>query len=73
MRYEIEVDFDDEGRCQDHDVYFGVAGKYNALCIGHDKTHTSTMFIRAKKLNLEKLAKELAEGDIKILSVQKAA
>jgi len=31
------------------------------------------MFIRARKLNLEKLAEELAEGCIKILSVQKAA
>jgi len=26
MRYQIEVDFDDEGGCQDHEVYFRVAG-----------------------------------------------
>lgn len=70
MRYEIDVNFDDEtadvGR---EGVYFDVLSKYQASGIGHDKTKTSTITIRSEKpLNVEQLARDL--GDIKILNVR---
>ncbi len=73
MRYQIEVDFDDENGHGDPEVYFEAQKKYDAFCIGHSKTGTSTMFISAGKLDLGKLAEELKTGNIKILSVRRAA
>jgi hypothetical protein len=72
MRYEILVAFNDETACRsEQELYFRVADKYKALCIGHDKTGTSSLLIRSDiPLNLEQLSKDL--GEIKILEVGKA-
>jgi hypothetical protein len=72
MHYEIRLNFDDEiASLGEQEAYSRVADKYHALCIGHDKTRTSSMFVKTSEpLNLEELAKEF--GDIKILKVLKA-
>lgn len=71
MRYEILVAFNDEVASRpEQELYSRVADKYKALCIGHDKTGTSSMLIQSDtSLNLEQLAKDLE--DIKILEVGK--
>lgn len=75
MRYEIIVDFDDStADVVTSRTYYSVLEKYNAWGIGHEKTKTSSMFIKSEKpLDLEALANDLARDDIKILSVRKAA
>ena len=65
--YEVDVRFDDSRA----DVvtirrYFEAAGKYNAACVGHDKTGTSTMcFFSDERLSRRDLGNNL--GDIPII------
>jgi len=71
MRYEIDVEFDD-GNCALHETkaYFAFLEKYDASGIGHERTGTSTIFIKGP-LNMRQIRKDLdgIKDGIRILSV----
>ena len=73
IHYNVRVRFDDRtASACDAEAYSKALKKYDAVGVGHEKTGTSTIFVRSDRpINLKKLAEDL--GAIKIIQVRKKA